>query len=77
MMRIWREILRYGFLSERLLRILKRKAAQVMTFRSDEGLEYLCDSLGVVASLRTQGGSLYDKVAAKFITGIKRPVSSI
>ena len=48
-----------------------------MTFRSDKGLEYLCDSLGIVASLRAQGGNLYEKVAAKFDTEIKQPVPSI
>ena len=53
-------------LSERLLRILKRKARQVMAFRSDRGLIYLCDSLGVIATLRSQGGSLYDNVASIF-----------
>ena len=46
-------------LSERLLRIVKRKAHQVMAFRSFEGLWYLCDSLGIVASLRSQGRNLY------------------
>jgi len=53
-------------LSERLLRILKRKARQVMAFRSDNGLIYLCDSLGVLAMLRAQGGSLYDNVTLIF-----------
>ena len=53
-------------LSERLLRILKRKQKQAMTFRSWEGLEYLCDSLGMVALLHAQGKNLYEDVASIF-----------
>jgi len=53
-------------LAERLLRILKRKAKQMMTFRSDEGLVGLCNSLGVIATLRAQGGSIYEGTASIF-----------
>ena len=53
-------------LSERLLRIYKRKEHQSMTFRSFEGLGYLCDSLSVIASLREQEKSLYEGVAEIF-----------
>jgi hypothetical protein len=53
-------------LAERLLRIIKRKLAQVMTFRSFDGLDYLCRSLGTVATLRAQGRNLYDDVASIF-----------
>ena len=53
-------------LSERLLRIFKRKQHQVMTFRSFENLAYLCQSLGVIASLRSQGKNLYNNVASIF-----------
>ena len=53
-------------LSERLLRIIKRKQAQVMTFRSDGGLDYLCNSLGTIASLRAQDKNLYKSVASIF-----------
>ena len=52
--------------SERLLRIYKRKQHQVMSFRSFTGLGGLCDALGAVATLRTQGKSLYESVAAIF-----------
>jgi hypothetical protein len=51
-------------LSERLLRVIKRKLAQVMTFRSFDSLEYLCQSMGTVASLRAQGSNLYEGVAS-------------
>jgi hypothetical protein len=53
-------------LSERLLRIFKRKQRQVMSFRSFESLEFLCDSLGVIASLRAQGKNLCESVASIF-----------
>ena len=58
---------------ERMIRVVKRKGAQVMTFRSDGGLDSLCKSLGVVASMRAQGGNLYENVASKFDTVIERP----
>jgi hypothetical protein len=50
--------------SERPLRGVKRKSAQVMAFRSFDSLDYLCRSLGIVASLRDQGGNLYENVAS-------------
>jgi hypothetical protein len=53
-------------LSERLLRIFKRKEHQVMTFRSYSGLEYLCDALSVIASIREQGKNLYQEVVGIF-----------
>ena len=53
-------------LSERLLRILKRKQAQAMTFRSFEGLDYLCESMGMVASLREQSQYLFEPIASIF-----------
>jgi hypothetical protein len=53
-------------LSERLLRIYKRKQKQVMTFRSFENLEYLCLSMGVLASLSSQNKNLYKNVTAIF-----------
>ncbi|MCL1896523.1 MAG: transposase [Clostridiales bacterium] len=53
-------------LSERLLRVFKRKLAQAMTFRSFEGLDYLCKSLGTIASLRGQGQNLYESITRIF-----------
>ena len=53
-------------LSERLLRIFKRKLHQVMAFRSWGGLDDLCCSLGPIASLCDQGKSLYGSVASIF-----------
>jgi hypothetical protein len=59
-------------LAERLLRIFKRKQAQAMTFRSDGGLDYLCQSLGTVATVRAQGKNLYESVASMFSRLINR-----
>jgi hypothetical protein len=51
-------------LSERLLRVYKRKQKQVMTMRSFENLEYLCSCMGVLASLSSQDQNLYKSVSA-------------
>jgi hypothetical protein len=53
-------------LSERLLRLLKRKQHQVMSFRSFAGLEYLCHCLGTIAKLRSNGDNLYQGVGDIF-----------
>ena len=53
-------------LSERLLLIFKRKQHQVMSFRSLEGLSFVCDSLGVIASIVNQGKNLFEGVSAIF-----------
>jgi len=53
-------------LSERLLRIFKRKQQQVMTFRSLHGLDFLCNSLGIIASIRNQDKNLFDFVSSIF-----------
>ena len=61
-----RRVTHSNSLSERLLRIYKRKQHQVMSFRSFSGLEGLCDALGAIATLRAQGKSLFESVAAIF-----------
>jgi hypothetical protein len=53
-------------LSESLLRVYKRKQKQVMTFRSFESPEYLCRSMGVLASLSSRNQNLYKTVPAFF-----------
>jgi hypothetical protein len=53
-------------LSERLLRVFKRKLKQMMTFRSFGSLDYLCRSLGMIATLRSQGGNLYRNISSVF-----------
>ena len=64
-------------LSERLLRIYKRKQQQVMTFRSDESLEFLCNSLGIFASLRNQGQNLFVEVSSMFDRELERSHSTL
>jgi len=53
-------------LSERLLRVFKRKLKQVMTFRSFDSLDYLCQSLTMMALLRVQKDNFYESVAGVF-----------
>ena len=53
-------------LSERLLRGYKRKQKQVMTFRSDDNLQYLCDCLGVLNSLRIKSSNMYYDITKIF-----------
>ena len=58
-------------LSERLLRVFKRKQHQMMTFRCFDSLDNLCSSLGVIASHSAQGKNLYESVA--YIFDIEKP----
>ena len=53
-------------LSERLLRGYKRKQKQVMTFRSDESLQHLCDWLGMLTTLRHEDANMYQIVTDIF-----------
>ena len=53
-------------LSERLLRLIKRKLHQVMTFRSYEGLEHFCTALGSILKLRTDDKNLFEGVSGIF-----------
>lgn len=53
-------------IAERLLRIFKRKQRQVMSFRCFESLEYLCQSLTMLARLRNYDANLYDSVSRIF-----------
>ena len=64
-------------LAERLLRVYKRKQQQVMTFRSSPCFTYLCQSLGVIASLRAQEQNLYQSVSSIFDRPEHRHVSQI
>lgn len=45
--------------AERLLRAIKRKGKQAITFRSMENIEYLCDNMSVLYSLREKDENLY------------------
>lgn len=48
--------------AERAARKFKRKAAQVMTFRSESGMRYFCDGLSVIQTLRMKGSNLYEEI---------------
>jgi hypothetical protein len=52
--------------AERLLRLIKRKQHQAVTFRSFEGLEYFCDAMTVISTLRLQKKNLYTNITAYF-----------
>jgi len=53
-------------LAERLLRIFKRKQRQVMTFRSFNTLDYLCQSLTMLSQLRIRDVNIYKSVSEIF-----------
>ena len=53
-------------LAERLARLIKRKIAQVMTMRSYEALEDLCDSLSFLVSCTEVSQNAYQKVSEVF-----------
>jgi hypothetical protein len=53
-------------LAERLLRIFKRKQRQVMSFRSFSALDSLCQSLTMLAQLKSSNVNVYKSVADIF-----------
>ena len=53
-------------LAERKLRLYKRKQHQVMSFRSDEGLEAFCNTLGVLETLRDHKKNMFESVTEIF-----------
>lgn len=52
--------------AERYGRKFKRKAHQVMSFRSQQGVDWFCDGLTITESIKAQGGNLFDEVAERF-----------
>jgi hypothetical protein len=54
-------------LSERLLRKIKRKMRQIISWRSFKNLSFFCDCMGVIESLRARDENLYDTVTKAFI----------
>lgn len=57
--------------AERLARKFKRKAHQVMSFRSKDGVKWFCDGLSMIESIKEEGGNLFDEVAERFNQGIE------
>ena len=58
-------------LAERYARKFKRKAAQAMCFRSQEGVNNFCDGLSVTQSIRAKGENLYESVSSRFNRGME------
>lgn len=56
-------------LAERCARKFKRKAAQVMCFRSETGVSYFCDGLSVLQTLKSEGKQICEAVTAIFNKG--------
>jgi hypothetical protein len=61
-------------LCERLLRLYKRKQHQVMAFRSFMSLDMLCNTLGMIATLRLEEKTLFESVVTIFNMPIKKIV---
>ncbi len=57
-------------LAERCARKFKRKSAQVMCFRSQNGVDRFCDGLSITESIKSRGENLYDAVSKRFNKGI-------
>lgn len=53
-------------IAERMGRKFKRKAHQVMSFRSMSGLEYFCDGLSITESIKGSGKNLFDEITNRF-----------
>lgn len=53
-------------IAERFARKFKRKAHQVMSFRSQKGVDYFCDGLSVTESIKSQGGNLFEEISMRF-----------
>ena len=53
-------------ISERQARKFKRKPHQVMSFRSQRGVEYFCDGLSITESVKARGENLYDSITQRF-----------
>ena len=58
-------------LAERCARKFKRKAAQVMSFRSQAGVNYFCDGLTVMESLRSNRANVFDALTERFNTNME------
>lgn len=58
-------------LAERCARKFKRKAAQVMCFRSQDGVDRFCDGLSITQSIKASGGNLYESVTERFNIGLE------
>ena len=58
-------------LAERCARKFKRKAAQVMCFRSQDGVDRFCNGLSIIQSIKATGKNLYESVTERFNIGLE------
>ena len=58
-------------LCERLARVFKRKAGQVMAFRSQNGVDRFCDGLTITESLKANGENVFDALTERFNQGLE------
>ncbi len=58
-------------LAERCAGKFKRKAAQVMCFRSQDGVDWFCGGLSIIQSIKAAGKNLYESVTERFNTGLE------
>ena len=53
-------------ISERALRKYKRKQKQAVTFRSSQGVEFLCDAMSIIETNRLQGADIFQTARTAF-----------
>jgi hypothetical protein len=53
-------------LAERLARVIKRKISQVMSFRSQEGVEHYCDGITILQILKSKKDNIYEGIKSRF-----------
>ena len=58
-------------LAERCARKFKRKAGQVMCFRSQDGVDRFCDGLSIIQSIKAAGKNIYESVKERFNAGLE------
>ena len=51
---------------QRIEKMTKRKAHQVMSFRGDHGDEHVCNALSVLETLKRKKLNLYQEIALRF-----------
>ena len=56
---------------ERFARVFKRKAGQVMAFRSQRGVDTFCDGLTITESLKARGENVFDAISERFNQGLE------
>ena len=56
---------------ERFARVFKRKAGQVMAFRSQHGVDEFCDGLTITESLKASGEKVFDALSERFNQGLE------